>query len=90
MTIIKDGCEKPEPFRIDDQEVKDALEDLETETINDTGIRKISGGFACADIFYCDDDYFDVELKWGIQNDCENVVHTEQYKMDRLKLSITD
>jgi hypothetical protein len=90
MTIIKDGWEYPEPFRVDDDAVKDALEELETETIASTGVQGISGGFATADIFDHDEHYFDIELKWGIQNDCENVVHTEQYRMDRLTLKIED
>jgi hypothetical protein len=90
MTIIKDGCEVPEPFRIDDKAVVKALESFEWETICDTGIKNISGGFAKAEIFDLDEDYFDVELKWGVQSDCEDEVHTEQYKMDRLTLLIKD
>jgi len=77
-------------YNIDDLEVKNELDKLEQNTIYDTGIKNISGGFANADIFDYDEDYFDIELKWGIQNDCENNVHTEQYKMDRETLEITD
>ena len=88
--MIDNGYEKPEPYLIDDQAVKDALTEFEIETIDSTGIRKISGGFACADIFDYDNDYFDIELKWGVQSDCDNVVHTEQYKMDRVTLLIKD
>ena len=90
MTKIINGWEKPEPFLIDDEEVKKALEKLETNTEYDTGVSMHSGGFACADIFDYDEEYFDIELKWGIQNDCDNVVHTEQYKMDRLTLRIEE
>ena len=35
-------------------------------------------------------NYFDIELKWGVQNDVENRVNTEQYKMDRFTLRISD
>ena len=82
--------DRPEPFRIDDEKVKEALSQLETDTIDDTGLRRISGGFAVADIFNYDVDYFDIELKFGVQSDCENNVTTEQYKMDRLSLVISD
>lgn len=77
-------------YKSDDKDVIDKLHEFEWETLNDTGVRHISGGFAEADIFDYDDEYFDIELKWGIQSDCENVCHTEQYKMDRKTLEITD
>ena len=82
--------EKPTPFLIDDEQVIQALQELENETYNSTGIRYSSGGFASADIFDFDEDYFDVQLKWGVQNDCENTVHTENYTMDRLTLILKD
>lgn len=90
MTIIVNGQEKPEPFIIDCEEVKNALDELERDTIYDTGIKNISGGFASANIFDYDDEYFYIELKWGVQNDCENRVNTENYKMNRFTLRILD
>ena len=82
--------ERPDKFLIDDKQVKDVLKDFENETEKDMGLDRISGGFAVADIFNYDEDYFDIELKYGIQSDCENNVTTEQYKMDRLTLKIED
>ena len=90
MTKIIDGQERPEPFDIDCQEVKDALYEFEKETQLDVGVKNLSGGFASANIFDYDDNYFDIELKWGVQNDVENRVNTEQYKMDRFTLRISD
>lgn len=84
------GCFRPEPFRVDDDAVKNALDELESETIDLQGLRNISGGFASADIFDYDEAYFDVELKFGIQDGDQNTVHTEQYRMDRLTLQIKD
>lgn len=75
---------------IDSKEVKKALDEFERKTVYETGVRMISGGFATADIFDYDNEYFDIELKWGVQNDVENRVNTEQYKMNRTTLEITD
>jgi len=90
MTKIIDGQERPQEFEIDCDEVKKALEEFEYQTEYDTGVRHISGGFASADIYDYDECYFYIELKWGVQNDCENRVNTENWKMDRLTLNITD
>ena len=87
---VNNGYEKPDPFEIDDKEVIKALQEFEAETEFETGVRGISGGFAYAKIFDYDNEYFDIELKSGVQSDCENNVHTEQYKMDRLTLRIED
>ena len=35
-----------------------------------------------AELYNYDDEYADVELKWGIQNDVEDTVHTEHYKLN--------
>jgi hypothetical protein len=59
------------------------LASLEEHTEEETGVRKISGGFAEATMFDFDDDFIDVELEWGVQSDCENVIHTEQWKLNR-------
>lgn len=78
------------PFNITDEEVKKALDNFEYETLRETGLHRISGGFAVADIFDYDDDYFDIELRYGVQSDCENDVTIEQYTMDRVTLKIED
>ena len=77
-------------YRLSSKKVKEELRRFENITENSTGVRKISGGFATAKITDYDDEQFDIELKWGIQSDCENVVHTEQWKMDRVTLKIKE
>jgi len=77
-------------YNITDTEVKDALDKLEINTLYETGVKWLSGGFATAEIFNYDDEYFDIELVWGVQNDCENRVNTEQYIMNRYTLEIID
>lgn len=81
---------KKKIYGIRSKELKDALDRLENETYNSTGIKYNSGGFATAEVWNYDDEYFDVELKWGIQNDAEDTVHTENYKIDRKTLEIYD
>ena len=63
------------------------LDEFDRQTTIDTGVARISGGFAVADMFNYDDEYIDIQLKWGIQNDCENNVHSEQWKLKRSVLS---
>jgi hypothetical protein len=70
------------------KKVVKALENLEADTIDANGYGHVSGGFATADIFDYDNDHFDIILKFGVQSDCENTVHTEQLKMDRKTLEI--
>jgi len=72
------------------EQLKELLESLEWETVNTTGVRKISGGFATATHFDYDEEYIDVELKWGVQSDCEDTVHTEQLKVSRDTMRIED
>jgi len=81
---------KEKLYEMGSKEVKKALNNFELETELTTGVRKICGGFVVAKIFDFDDEYFDFELRWGIQNDCEDIVHTEQWKMNRRTLEITD
>jgi len=49
-----------------------------------------SGGFAIATLFNYDELYADIELKWGIQNDAESTVHTENYKLNLSKMEMED
>ena len=53
----------------------------------DTGVQKISGGFAMADFAGCDGCWIYISLKWGVQSDCDNSVHTEDWKLAREVLS---
>jgi hypothetical protein len=47
----------------------------------DTGVKYHSGGFAHAEMVDFDDQYLDIQLKWGIQSDCQNQVNIENYKL---------
>jgi len=67
------------------EKLKVMTEAFERKTLCETAVGKISGGFAVADMFNYDDDYIDIELKWGIQNECEDNIHTERYKINRRK-----
>lgn len=63
------------------KKLAEVLEELEMQTLQGTGVGRIMGGFAVAKMFNYDDDYYDIELKWGIDNDAKSEVHTEQYKL---------
>lgn len=56
---------------------------LELSTVYETGVRKISGGFATADYDSDDENFIYITLKWGVQSDVENHVYTEKYKLPR-------
>jgi hypothetical protein len=47
-----------------------------------------SGGFAEAQMFHYDLDSIDVELKFGVQNDCDSTIHKEQYEINRKTMEI--
>jgi len=68
--------------------IKKILNTFEYQTVNQTGVRRISGGFAIADMTHYDEDLIYIRLKWGIQSDCENTVHTEQWKLNRDTLNL--
>lgn len=72
------------------QKLKELLEKFEYQTVRETGVYLHSGGFANADVNDYDDEYWYVILKWGIQNDVQNTVHTEHYKIDKQTYNITD
>lgn len=57
------------------------LDRFETETKIDTAIRNISGGFAQADYSSHDREWIYVTLKWGVQNDVDDDVHEEDWKL---------
>lgn len=67
--------------------LKKVLDQFEHATLLDTGTKKISGGFANADFDGVDEDWIYITLKWGVQNDVDDDVHTEDWKLDRKVLS---
>lgn len=63
------------------ENLKPILSFFENETYYHTGVSMHSGGFARADYDDHDEDYVYFTLKWGIQNDVEDRVNTEHYKI---------
>ena len=51
-------------YKVDSEKVKNALDKFEWEELNNTGMRKINGGYAEADIFNYDEEYFDIETEY--------------------------
>ena len=72
------------------EKINKILEKLEDDTSKNTGVIRFCGGFAKTEILDKDNEYFNVELKWGVQSDCENTVHTEQYKINRKTFEIEE
>lgn len=91
-TEVCNACrkEKSKPTEAELEELKGVLSELEWDTTVSMGYKNISGGFAEATYFDYDADYFDVELKHGVQSDCEHTTHTEQFKINRTTLEIED
>lgn len=82
--IPVEGDGTPKKLTDDETEaLKKVLDQFEHATMLDTGVKKISGGFAKAEFSDCDDDYIYIELTWGVQNDVDDDVHTEDWKLDR-------
>lgn len=65
------------------------LELFERRLVRETGVQMRSGGFASADMFRYDDDYIDIEVKWGVESGCENSIRTEQYKLPRNAVNLS-
>jgi len=72
--------------------LKSVLEKFETQTLYDTGLKNINGGYAKAEMFDYDDDYIDVELEWGEQDmgSGSSSSHKEQHKINRKTWELED
>jgi predicted RNA-binding Zn-ribbon protein involved in translation (DUF1610 family) len=70
--------------------LKKILDQFEYATVLDTAVNKISGGFANAEFADVDNDWVYITLKWGVQNDVDNDVHEEDWKLDRKILLRSD
>jgi len=71
----------PEETLVMFDKLKPILETFEHITYKDTGYFRLSGGFAVADYDCHDDQWVFITLKYGVQNDVENRVYTEKYKI---------
>jgi hypothetical protein len=63
------------------------LDYFERTTKYDTGVGKISGGFAFATVPKYDNKHIDIELQWGIKSDCQDTCYVEDWKLKRSVLS---
>jgi hypothetical protein len=70
------------------EKLKQLLEQLELESIG--CYRKISGGFSNAEMYDFDDDHIYVELKYGVQSDCQDTVHKEHLKINRETMLVAE
>lgn len=71
------------------KELKEILDRFEWQEYCRTGMRYINGGYATADMFNYDDEYIDIELKWGEQDmgSGDSYEHKEQYRLKRSVLN---
>lgn len=68
-----------------------AISDFENAFEYHNGFQCISGGFACIELEDFDEEDKNIitgHLKSGIQNDCENVVYTDQIRFHRKTLKV--
>ena len=73
----------------DEEEKLNAIMDkLEREALN--YYYKRSGAFANAEAWNYDDEFIDIELKYGIQDGEEDSEHTENHKVVRNTMTLTD
>jgi len=63
------------------EKLTSVLDLFEQQTRVETGIRKISGGYCQADYSEHDTDWIYIRLRWGVQNDVDNDVHEEYWKL---------
>jgi hypothetical protein len=70
--------------------LSNTLSSLEVEILRNTGLRKINGAFALVEMFGFDDDFIDIQLKFGTQDESGSYVTTENRKMNRKTMQIED
>ena len=76
-------------YKVTDQIVIDALKNFEAITYKRLPCHLFDDGYCEAEIFEYDEDdeFFDIELIWGIHKDD---VNTDLYLMDKVTLDITE
>ena len=62
------------------------LDDLEWDAYQ--YYKTISGSFSNIEVYDYDDESISVELTFGIQNDTQDTVHTEDYTIDRETMEV--
>ena len=64
------------------QKLIEFLEIFENNEAHETAVDRCSGGYANAEYDYTEDGTVYITLKWGIQNDVEDTLHTEHYTLE--------
>lgn len=72
------------------EKLTDKLNQIELELRQSWGLNKISGGFVRAEFLDADDEKIYIEIKDGVQSDCQNTVNTEEVSLWRNNLEYTD
>ena len=76
-------------FTADQQKaIDEALRLFRLFTLDSTGVRRISGGFANADVHAVRKTYIRIKLVWGVKSDCENRTNIEFYRLNRYHLEL--
>jgi hypothetical protein len=76
---------------VTDQKVIKALDNLEWQTLLETGYTKLSGSFCKTDVVDYDDDYFTIILTYGVNEERDGGANTEEtLYMDRVTLEVND
>lgn len=65
----------------DKEKLFEVLHRFEQSTLRQTGAGRIVGGFAEADVSEVTPETIYITLEWGIQSDCENTRHTEEWQL---------
>ena len=77
-----------EPSLDELEKLKEVLDSIEWDIVTHNGWKHLSGGFCTAEMYDYDDDFFDIEIKEGVQNDVENRVYTSQIRIKRHTLEV--
>jgi len=67
--------------------ITEISEKLEAEAV--APYKAISGGFAKAEMYEYDENTFELELKFGVQSDVADSVHSEYHSIDRKTMELT-
>lgn len=72
--------------RFEEEKLKVIMDELEDEVR--TIYKKLSGGFVNCEYDYATEDLIHLSLTFGVQNDAENRVHTEEHVINRQSMEL--
>jgi len=64
------------------------MDGLESDAL--TPFKHFSGGFATVEMYDYDERFIDIEVSYGVQNDVESRVYTEQLSVDRKTMQLVN